>query len=69
MTKDAEVLIENAWNVKEPRLRVFMNWSGLEDCIRQLLRDYKNELRDPDSCLTLIDDAVAAFTRRGYELK
>lgn len=45
-----------------------IDWATLETTIRQILREYENDTLDPKLSLALIDEAFAAWTRRGNTL-
>lgn len=49
------------WNIERHQQ---MDWLGMENVLRNILRNYSTE---PD-CIAIIDDCIAAFTRRGHEL-
>ena len=53
-------LIEAAWSSHGK-----MDWLALEGCLRDLL--HEAERYDAVETLSLINEAVAAFTRRGHE--
>ena len=67
---EVEARIENAWEKHKPGVkgRLKMDWLGLEHTLRLILLAYKREVYDPDSTILLMDEALAAFTRRGHEL-
>lgn len=52
--------IASQYKIKHPK----MNWLALEQCLRQILKSVpENSIND---YVLLIDDALAAFTRRGH---
>jgi len=56
--------IDEAWETNALRT----DWSGLEDVLRLILVCYREGLLNPYEALARTDEAVAAFTKRGYEL-
>lgn len=57
---DIRAKIELAWDNTNCK----MNWSGLENCLRSILRE---KTLDNHIALDLIDETIAAFTGRGNE--
>lgn len=64
-------IIKNQWEIKS----IKMDWLKMESTLRDILTCYKNSQNtnpEPMSAveaLTLIDECVAAFTKRGNVLK
>jgi hypothetical protein len=63
--KEIQYLISREWEGGGRKV----NWQELETIIRAVLRHAnKGSIRDGDA-LVLIDEAIAAYTRRGNELE
>ena len=56
--------IDAAWHERSPD---GVEWLGLEDILRRILKKASAEEQNSPT-LRLIDEALAAFTRRGYAI-
>ena len=56
--------IQAAWMSRS----IKVEWLLLETTLRQILKNYKDNHLNPTDALMLVDEAVAAFTKRGNEL-
>lgn len=70
--RDTEIVlntIEAQWdNDTHRRSGARMDWIGMESLLRNIIRLYRYGRADGDEAISLVDDAMAAFTRRGNEL-
>lgn len=60
-----ELAIEARWQVDSP----LMQWNAMEGVLRSILKRVQAESISHMHAIALIDEAIAAFTRRGNEIK